>query len=74
MNAARCGRVHCIFMSPFFLVMAVFAVLFGVGIFETNARTWDILGAVTILGAAGIFFGSEAIFGRYLVWRRGSGV
>lgn len=70
LNAARCGRVHCIFTGPFFLVMAVFALVFGLGILEVNSRTWLVLAGITALGAATIWYSSEAVFGRYLQWRK----
>jgi hypothetical protein len=32
-NALRCGRLHCYFTGPFFLAMALFTLLFGLGLF-----------------------------------------
>lgn len=70
LNAARCGRVHCVFTAPFFLAMTAIALLFSLGILEVNDRTWSALAGITILGAALIWFGSEAFFGKYMQWRK----
>lgn len=70
LNAARCGRVHCVFTGPFYLAMAAIALLFSFGILEVNDRTWSALAGITVLGAATILFGSEAFFGKYVQWRK----
>lgn len=70
LNAARCGRVHCVFTGPFFLAMAIIALLFSLGIFEVSDRSWSALAAITVLGGAIIWLGSEAFFGKYVQWRK----
>lgn len=37
-NAARCGRVHCYLTGPFFLLMAVVALLYGLGTLPLSPR------------------------------------
>ena len=69
LNAKRCGRTHCIAAGPFYLALAVIALMFSFGLVETTPRTWAILGGITALGAVGIGVGTEALFGKYLARR-----
>src|SRR5262249_37655286 len=43
-NARRCGLVHCYSTGPLFLVMAVVALLYGLGITPLGLRGWDLIG------------------------------
>ena len=70
LNAARCGRVHCMLTGPFFLIMALVSLLFGLGVLEASSQTWSILGRITGIGAVVIWFGSEAVLGKYLEPRK----
>ena len=40
-NAVRCGRTHCYITGPFFLVMAVLTLLYGVGVIPLGANGWS---------------------------------
>jgi len=64
-NARRCGRVHCRFTGPYFLLMAALTVLHGFGIVPLGADGWRWLGIATGAGTALIWWGSEAVLGRY---------
>jgi hypothetical protein len=64
-NARRCGRMHCFFTGPFFLVMAVAALLHGFEIVWLGPDGWRWLGAALIGGAVLLWTGSEKIWGRY---------
>jgi hypothetical protein len=65
MNAKRCGRTHCRFTGPFFLVMAVITVLYGTGILWLGSNGWFVLALVIGFGFAALWWGSEAYFGKY---------
>jgi len=65
MNAKRCGRTHCRFTGPFFLVMAVVTVFYGTGILWLGSNGWFVLALVIGLGFAALWWGSEALFGKY---------
>jgi len=65
MNARRCGRTHCRFTGPFFLIMAGITLLYGVGLLGLGSNGWLILALAIGLGTAALWWGSEAIFGKY---------
>ena len=65
MNAKRCGRTHCRFTGPFFLIMSIITVLYGTGILGLGSNGWFVLALVIGLGFAVLWWGSEALFGKY---------
>jgi hypothetical protein len=64
-NALRCGRVHCYLTGPFFLVMAIVALLYGLGVVPLGGDGWNILGLIALVGALALWFIPEVFFGRY---------
>ncbi len=64
-NARRCGRVHCRFTGPFFLVMAAVVALHGLGAVALGPRGWTWIGIAIALGTAAIWILSERLWGRY---------
>lgn len=68
-NARRCGRVHCHFTGPFFLVMALAIALDAGGVLALGAQAWRWLGVVTVLGTAALWIASEHRWGRYRAGR-----
>jgi hypothetical protein len=64
-NATRCGRIHCYLTGPFFLVMAVVAVLYGVGVLPLGKHGWSLIGATILIGAVALSCLPELIFGKY---------
>src|SRR5262247_1142130 len=48
-NALRCGRVHCYVTGPFFLVMALVALLYGIGILHLGGNGWNLLGLIALI-------------------------
>ena len=64
-NAHRCGRTHCRFTGPFFLVMAAAVVGYAVGALPIGSYGWTILGIVIVIGNALIWWGSERLLGRF---------
>src|SRR5215510_8694778 len=42
-NALRCGRVHCYLTGPFFLLMALVALLYGLDILHFGGNGWNLL-------------------------------
>lgn len=65
LNARRCGRVHCFFTGPFFLLLALVALLHGSGILSLGQRGWSLLTATFVVGFATLFFVPEWFLGRY---------
>jgi hypothetical protein len=64
-NARRCGRTHCRFTGPFFILMAAGVAAYASGLLRLGPHGWNILGAVSLVGAVGICWASERIWGRY---------
>jgi phosphoglycerol transferase MdoB-like AlkP superfamily enzyme len=64
-NAFRCGRVHCYTTGPFFLLMAVVALLYGLGVIPLGTNGWNFIGAAAVVGAAVLMYLPEALLGRY---------
>ena len=67
LNARQCKRVHCTFTGPFFLLMAVAALLVGFRVISFGPNTWNILGAVIIAGGVGLWVVPEMIWGKYWI-------
>ena len=63
-NALRCGRVHCYFTGPFFFLMALVALSYGLGILHLAGNGWN-LGLMTLTGAIALWFLPEMFLGRY---------
>ena len=68
LNFARCRRVHCVFTGPFFLALAVVALLAGLKILAFGENAWNLLGLIALIGGVGLTFAPEMIWGRY--WQR----
>jgi hypothetical protein len=64
-NSARCGRVHCMFTGPFFLIMAIVTLLVGFRVISLGNNPWNLLGAAILIGAVVFCYGPERIWGRY---------
>lgn len=64
-NAIRCGRVHCYFTGPFFLVVAAVALLYGFGALALGKNGWNLLGAIALVGALISIYLPERLFGAY---------
>lgn len=63
MNARRCGRTHCRFTGPFYLLMAGLVVAYAAGALPIGDHGWAVLGTATIIGSAVLWWGSERIWG-----------
>ncbi len=64
-NALRCGRVHCYLTGPFFLAMAAFTVLYGLGVVHLGAFGWSRISLVALAGAVLLCCLPECLLGRY---------
>lgn len=65
-NAYRCRRVHCYITGPFFILMAVVTLLYGLGVTPLGRNGWNLIGLTILLGA--IFFCClpELFIGKYV--------
>jgi hypothetical protein len=65
MNARRCGRTHCFYTGPFFLIMAFVGLLHGFQIVPLGAGGWTWIGIATGIGTGGLWCLTEKILGKY---------
>jgi hypothetical protein len=70
LNARGCGRLHCYFTGPFFLVMAGVALLYGLDVLPLGPRGWNLLGLILLAGGIALTCGPELILGRYRQTKR----
>jgi hypothetical protein len=64
-NAARCGRRHCYFTGPFYLLLAVVSLLHGLGIVWLGPHGWGWLGLTVGLGTVLLWWLPERVWGRF---------
>jgi len=64
-NARRCGRVHCYFTGPLFLLASALSAVHGWNLVDLGSRTWEVIGYGTFALAFVLYFAPEAIWGRY---------
>ena len=72
-NALRCGRVHCYITGPFFLLMALAALLYGLGILHFGSNGWNLLGLIGLIGTIAFWYLPEMFLGKYRKGRAGDG-
>ena len=65
LNARRCGRTHCRYTGPYYLLMIVPAALLGAGILAAGSWAWWLLGAMILLGSKVIWVATEVLWGKY---------
>lgn len=65
LNAHRCGRIHCYFTGPFFLVLAGVGLLYGIGVLPLGARGWSKLSLAFLIGSVALLYVPERTLGRY---------
>lgn len=64
-NARKCGRRHCYFTGPFFLLGALLSLLYGSGIINLHHNGWAIFGFSIAVGAYFFRYVPEMIWGKY---------
>jgi len=65
LNARRCGRTHCRYTGPYYLLMIVPVVLLGAEVVSFGAWAWWGLGAMILLGIKIIWLATEVMWGKY---------
>lgn len=65
-NARRCGRRHCFYTGPYFLLLAVLSLLYGLGILDLGTRGWSRLSLALLIGGFLLTCGPEWRSGRYV--------
>lgn len=64
-NAVHCGRVHCYATGPFFLLVALVSLLYGLGLLPLGRNGWNLIGIVLLIGAAALLCLPEMFLGKY---------
>ena len=64
-NALRCRRVHCYVTGPFFLVMALVTLFYGLGVMPLGRNGWNLIGLTILVGAVALCCLPEMFFGKY---------
>ena len=64
-NALRCGRVHCYVTGPFFLLMALVTLLYGLGVVPLGGIGWNRIGLTILVGAIALCCLPELFLGKY---------
>ncbi len=67
LDARRCGRTHCRFTGPFYLVLIVPVLLHGYGVLPFGAYGWWVLGAIILLGGKLIWWATEIVRRKFSV-------
>ncbi len=70
LNARGCRRLHCYLTGPFFLLLALISLLYGLGTVPLGSRGWSTLSLVLLVGGLFLFYVPEWLFGRYLPKRQ----
>lgn len=69
-NAARCRRTHCYLTGPFFVLMAIVTLLYGLGILPM-VGSWKGIGLTILVGGIVFCCLPEMFFGKYRKGRTG---
>ena len=64
-NARSCGRVHCFFTGPLFLLASLLSALHGWRVVDFGPSAWELIGYGTFTLAFVLYFVPEAIWGKY---------
>lgn len=64
-NARRCGRTHCFYTGPFFLLMAAVTALHGFEIMPLGPEGWKWIGITIGAGTGGLWCLTERFMGKY---------
>lgn len=64
-NASRCGRMHCYFTGPFFLLAAAVALTHGMGLLPLGSHGWIWIGVAVLVCGCILNFLPERLWGKY---------
>jgi hypothetical protein len=64
-NARRCGRLHCFYTGPLYLLAALTSLLYGLGVLPLGPHGWNWIVGVAALLSLLACCGLEPLFGKY---------
>jgi hypothetical protein len=65
LNARRCGRTHCRFTGPYYLVMVIPVLALGSGVISAGLYAWLVLGIVIAFGSKLLWWATERAWGKF---------
>src|SRR5882757_2614889 len=65
LNARRCHRLHCYLTGPYFLLLALAALLHGLDVVPLGDRGWSMLSVALLVGGPLLVYVPEWALGRY---------
>ena len=65
LNARRCGRTLCRYTGPYYFVMILPTLAFGLGFVALGFYGWLVLAAVILVGSKLVWWAAERTWGRY---------
>ena len=64
-NAKRCGRTHCRYTGPYYLLLIIPVMMLGTGLLPPVSYGWWVLGLAILLGGKMIWWLTEVRWGKY---------
>ena len=65
LNARRCGRTHCRYTGPYYLIMIAPVLVLASGILSVGFYGWVLLGALILAGSKIIWWATERAWGKF---------
>jgi hypothetical protein len=65
LNARRCGRTHCRFTGPYYLVMILPVIMLGSGVLAGGDLAWLAVAILILAGSKIIWWATEQAWGTY---------
>jgi hypothetical protein len=65
LNARQCGRTHCRYTGPYYLVMIAPVLALGSGMVSTGMYGWIVLGVIIVGGSKLIWWATERAWGKF---------
>lgn len=64
-NARRCGRLHCFYTGPLYLLVALASLLYGMGVLSLGHEGWNWIVGTAAVGTLLAIHGLERLLGKY---------
>ncbi len=65
LNARRCGRTHCRYTGPYYLIMIAPVLALGAALPSAGVYAWITLGILIVAGSKLIWWATERAWGRF---------
>lgn len=65
LNAKRCGRTHCRYTGPYYLVMILPVLALGSGMISGGLYAWPVLAVLILAGSKIIWWATERAWGKF---------